>query len=142
MSIHTYKILLHKEDEGEYTVTVPALPGCVTYGDNIDHAIDMAKEAIELYIEELQSRGEEIPDDSHTLEYSLNLTVWTDLQRISLKFLKKSALFYKRSKGSHQIFYNPGTSKTFVVPMHGNKDLPKGTYFAILKQAGIDINNL
>ena len=70
---HTYKILLHKEPEGSYTVNVPALPGCVTYGDSIDNAINMAKEAIQLYIEELKARGEEIPDDSDTLEYSLNL---------------------------------------------------------------------
>ena len=70
----TYKILLHKEPEGQYTVTVPALPGCVTFGENVDHAIQMAKEAIELYIEELQARGEDVPDDSTTLEYSLNLT--------------------------------------------------------------------
>lgn len=69
-----YKILLHKEEGGQFTVTVPALPGCITYGDNLDHAIAMAKEAIELYIEELESRGEEIPDDSNTLEYSLSLT--------------------------------------------------------------------
>lgn len=33
----------------------------------------MAKEAIELYIEELQERGQVIPDDKNTLEYSLNL---------------------------------------------------------------------
>ncbi len=70
----TYKILLHKEPEGQYTATVPALPGCVTFGENIDHAIAMAKEAIELYIEHLQEEGEEIPDDSATLEYSLNLS--------------------------------------------------------------------
>ncbi len=70
----TYKILLHKEPEGQYTVTVPALPGCVTFGENVDHAIQMAREAIELYIEELQARGEDVPDDSTTLEYSLNLT--------------------------------------------------------------------
>ena len=70
----TYKILMHKEPEGQYTVTIPALPGCVTFGNNVDHAIEMAKEAIELYIEELQARGEDIPDDSATLEYSLNLT--------------------------------------------------------------------
>jgi antitoxin HicB len=69
----TYKLLLHKEPDGEYTVTVPALPGCITYGENIDHAIEMAKEAIELYISELKERGEEIPDDSATLEYSLNI---------------------------------------------------------------------
>jgi antitoxin HicB len=70
----TYKIMLHKEPEGQYTVTVPALPGCITHGDNVDHAIAMAKEAIELYIEFLNEKGEEIPDDNTTLEYSLNLT--------------------------------------------------------------------
>jgi predicted RNase H-like HicB family nuclease len=67
----TYKILLHKEPEGSYTVSVPALPGCVTFGETVEDSIQMAKEAIELYIEELQDRGEDIPDDTGTLEYSL-----------------------------------------------------------------------
>ena len=69
----TYKINLRKEEEGGYTVFVPSLPGCITYGETVDEAIDMAKEAIELYIEELQDRGEYIPDDNNVLEYSLNL---------------------------------------------------------------------
>lgn len=71
--MYTYKIHLHKETEGGFTVSVPALPGCITYGENLDEAIAMAKEAIELYIEELKERGETIPDDSHILEYSLTL---------------------------------------------------------------------
>lgn len=71
--MYTYKIHLHKEDEGGFTVIVPALPGCITYGENVDEAISMAKEAIELYLEELKDRGEEIPDDTNTLEYSINL---------------------------------------------------------------------
>jgi predicted RNA binding protein YcfA (HicA-like mRNA interferase family) len=41
-------------------------------------------------------------------------------------------------KGSHHLYYSPVTGKTIIVPMHGNKDLPKGTFFTILKQAGID----
>lgn len=65
--------MLHPEPEGGFTVNVPALPGCITYGEDVDEAISMAKEAIELYIEELKDRGEIIPDDSRTLEYSLNL---------------------------------------------------------------------
>lgn len=69
----TYKIFMHKEPEGTYTVSVPVLPGCMTYGNTVEHAIQMAQEAIELYIEELRERGEEIPDDSNTLEYSLNV---------------------------------------------------------------------
>jgi predicted RNase H-like HicB family nuclease len=68
-----YRIAMKKEPEGGYTVTVPSLPGCITYGENIDEAISMAEEAIELYIQELQSRGDEIPDDSNTLEYSIHL---------------------------------------------------------------------
>jgi len=73
--MYTFKIHLHKEAEGGFTVTVPVLPGCITYGENVDEAIKMAKEAVELYIEDLQERGEAIPDDSNTLEYSLNLEV-------------------------------------------------------------------
>jgi antitoxin HicB len=70
---YTYKLMLRKEPEDGFTVNVPALPGCITYGEDVDEAIAMAKEAITLYIEELQERGEDIPDDSNTLEYSLNL---------------------------------------------------------------------
>ena len=71
--MYTYKIHLQKEAEGGFTVTVPVLPGCITYGENVDEALTMAKEAIELYIEELKERGEPIPDNSNTMEYSLNL---------------------------------------------------------------------
>ncbi len=38
-----------------------------------DTRVAMAKEAIELFIEELKERGEAIPDDNTTLEYSINL---------------------------------------------------------------------
>jgi antitoxin HicB len=44
-----YQIRLQEEPEGGYTVTVPALPGCVTYGSDIAKAVEMAQEAIELY---------------------------------------------------------------------------------------------
>ena len=71
----TYKIHLQKEEEGGYTVIVPALPRCITYGEDVDEAISMAKEAIELYISELKDRNEPIPDDSNTLEYSVNLEI-------------------------------------------------------------------
>ncbi len=67
----SYRILLRKEPEGGYTVTVPSLPGCVTYGDTIDEAIDMAREATQLYIESLKEHGEEIPTEEDTLEYAL-----------------------------------------------------------------------
>lgn len=60
--IDTYGILLNPEPEGGYTVTVPALSGCVTYGETLDEAISMAKEAIELYIESFIEHNDPIPD--------------------------------------------------------------------------------
>ena len=54
-----------------------------------------------------------------------------------IKILEEAGFEFRRSKGSHQIFYNPVTNKTAIVPVHGNKDLKKGTFLAILKQAGI-----
>jgi len=68
-----YRILLRKEPEGGYTVTVPTLPGCVAYGETVDEAIAMAREAIELYIEHLQEKGEEIPTEEGLLEYTLTV---------------------------------------------------------------------
>ena len=71
MKLLSYRILLRKEPEGGYTVIVPSLPGCITYGDTIEQAIKMAKEAIELYIESLKEHGEEIPTEEGTFEYTL-----------------------------------------------------------------------
>jgi predicted RNase H-like HicB family nuclease len=51
----SYKILLKPEPEGGYTVNMPALPGCITYGADLEEAKRNAKEAIELYIESLKN---------------------------------------------------------------------------------------
>jgi antitoxin HicB len=71
MRLLSYRILLRKEPEGGYTVTVPSLPGCVTYGETVEEAVEMAKEAIEVYLESLREHGEEIPSEEGTLEYTL-----------------------------------------------------------------------
>ena len=59
-----------------------------------------------------------------------------------IRLLEKNGFIFKRSKGSHQIFYNPANNLTVIVPVHGSKDVKKGTFLAILKQAGIDKNEL
>lgn len=59
MTTLRYKILLRKEDDGNYTVIVPSLPGCLTFGHTVEEALEMAKEAIEGFIECMMARGEE-----------------------------------------------------------------------------------
>jgi antitoxin HicB len=71
----SYRILLKKEPEGGYTATVPSLPGCITYGESIEEATNMVKEAIELYLESLKAHNEEIPNDEGTLEYTLTVGI-------------------------------------------------------------------
>jgi predicted RNase H-like HicB family nuclease len=73
MSILNYRIFLRKEPEGGYTVIVPSLPGCVTYGETVDEAIAMAKEAIELYIETLKAHNENIPIEEEMLEATVTI---------------------------------------------------------------------
>ena len=46
----TYTVILDPAEEGGYTVTVPALPAVVTEGDTYEEAIEMAKDAISLYL--------------------------------------------------------------------------------------------
>ena len=59
-----------------------------------------------------------------------------------IKILEKYGFIFKRSKGSHHLYYNPDTKKTAIVPLHGGKDMKRGTYLAVLKQAGLDKNDL
>jgi antitoxin HicB len=58
MNYLNYRILLRPEPEGGFTVTVPALPGCITFGETLFKAKEMAKEAIELYLETFKDNNE------------------------------------------------------------------------------------
>ena len=46
-----YNVILQKEEDGGYSVSVPSLPGCFSQGDNFEDAIKNIQEAMELYLE-------------------------------------------------------------------------------------------
>ena len=73
---YNLRIMLRKEPEGGYTAFVPSLPGCVTYGETIEEAREMVKEAVELYIESLIAHNEPVPSDEETFEYNLQITAY------------------------------------------------------------------
>jgi predicted RNase H-like HicB family nuclease len=75
MSTLTFRIKMQPEPEGGFTVTVPALPGCVTWGETYEHAIAMSREAIEGYIEVLEEEGLPIPSDTITEPIEALITV-------------------------------------------------------------------
>ena len=59
-----YTVILEPNypEEG-YTVRVPALPGCITYGRTKEEALKRAQEAIAGFIEGLQKAGEPSPEE-------------------------------------------------------------------------------
>ena len=72
-----YSVIFQKEPEGGYTVLVPSLPGCVTYGKTLEEAKKMAKEAIELYLDSTEEHEESLPDEKETLygQIQVNISV-------------------------------------------------------------------
>jgi antitoxin HicB len=68
-----YRILLRPEPEGGFSVIVPSLPGCITYGKNLEEAKEMAVDAIKAYLGSLRKHNEPIVDDSETLESTLSI---------------------------------------------------------------------
>ncbi len=69
----SFQIILQPESEGGFTVVVPSLPGCVTYGKDLEQAQDMAKEAIGVYLESLEHHHEPIPDNKLALLTAVEL---------------------------------------------------------------------
>lgn len=64
MTNRTYTIVIDPEPDGSaYNVSVPALPGVLTFGATIEEAIERAKEAIALHIECLIEDGEPVPEE-------------------------------------------------------------------------------
>ncbi|MDP2632183.1 MAG: type II toxin-antitoxin system HicB family antitoxin [Candidatus Curtissbacteria bacterium] len=72
--VFNYTVIFQKEPKGGYTVIVPALAGCVTYGKSLDEAKKMAVEAIELYIESLDKHHEDVPEEKETFYTQIKVT--------------------------------------------------------------------
>lgn len=65
MQRHAYTILLTPEPDGSaYNVTVPALPGCLTWGTTVEEAVARAHDAIALWLQSLAAHGEPIPTEA------------------------------------------------------------------------------
>ena len=69
-----YKIIIEPQGEGGYTAYVPKLPGCVSEGETYNETIENIKEALELYLETLKEKNNEIiEDDTHVSEVCVTI---------------------------------------------------------------------
>lgn len=63
------------ESKTGFQVTVPLLPGLVTYGRTLQEAQEMAQDAIECHIEGLRKSGEPIPNERLALKGKLRVAL-------------------------------------------------------------------
>lgn len=64
MDRYIFPAVFEPGEQKGYTVSFPDLPGCITEGDNIEEALHMAKEVLELFIYSMEEDGESIPSPS------------------------------------------------------------------------------
>ena len=72
---YQFTIIVDRQPEGSYVVTVPALPGCFTEGQTWEEAHEMAVDAIRAYCASLLKHGEPIPVDSAEGQFIGRLSV-------------------------------------------------------------------
>ena len=65
-----YPIVLHTDNDRDFGVTVPDLPGCFSAGNSVAEAIENAREAILCHVEGMVLDNETIPLPSEIVELS------------------------------------------------------------------------
>jgi predicted RNase H-like HicB family nuclease len=58
-----------------FQVTVPMLPGVITYGRTLSEAREMARDAIRCHLEGLRKDGERIPDEKNARKEKLRVAL-------------------------------------------------------------------
>jgi len=72
---YSYTIIYEPVKQGGYQVTIPLLPGLVTYGRNLEEAKTMARDAIKCYLESLQKDKEKIPSETSLIQERVTVSL-------------------------------------------------------------------
>jgi predicted RNase H-like HicB family nuclease len=67
-----FPIVIHKDTESDFSVTVPDLPGCFSAGSTIEEVMEMSREAIECHLEGILIDNEPIPTVSPIEQHQQN----------------------------------------------------------------------
>ena len=86
-----FPVVIHKDPDSDYSVTVPDLPGCFSAGYSVEDALQEVVEAIELHLEGMLVDGESLPKplpiETHQLDPNYADGIWAvvtvDLNKIS-----------------------------------------------------------
>ncbi|MDR1687500.1 MAG: type II toxin-antitoxin system HicB family antitoxin [Clostridiales bacterium] len=87
----TYFAVFEPSDTG-YSIYFPDLPGCISCGDNIEHATKMAKEALGLHYWGMEKDGDEIPkptkppfEDMESVDFVVPVEIFPDIVKDAIE---------------------------------------------------------
>jgi len=87
----TYTVVLMREKDGRYAVSVPALKGCYTQGDTIAEALQMAEKAIGLFVEVMVEDGKPLPEDRPDIRLNMRNSAEAIVCRVNVREAAKVA---------------------------------------------------
>lgn len=92
-----FPVVIHKDPDSDYGVTVPDVPGCFSGGDSVEAALDNVLEALSLHFEALVADGEPLPQgrsiDEHMGNPDYGNGVWAVVDFDVTPYLGKSVRF-------------------------------------------------
>ena len=99
-----FPVIIHKDQNSDYGVIIPDLPGCFSAGDSYEDALANAREAIECHIEGLLEDGEPVPQAMSIEQHESNefargavfALVPVDLSKLSGKVKRVNITFPER----------------------------------------------
>ncbi|MBD8925793.1 MAG: type II toxin-antitoxin system HicB family antitoxin [[Eubacterium] rectale] len=104
-----YPAIFHVADEGGFWITFPDLPECMTQGDNMQEAYEMAADALGLALTSREEEKQEIPSPSDINHIKLN----SDEYCVIIEF---DMLAYKKRTNSKAV------KKTLTIPEWLNEE--------------------
>lgn len=92
-----FPVVLHKDADSDYWVTVPDVPGCFSAGATVSEALENAQEALALHFEGLVADGDALPQaqevDVHLANPDYAGGVWAVVDFDVTPYLGKSVRF-------------------------------------------------
>ena len=104
-----YPAIFHVADEGGFWITFPDLPECMTQGDNMQEAYEMAADALGLAFTSREKEKQEIPSPSDINHIKLNSNEYCVIIEFDM-------LAYKKRTNSKAV------KKTLTIPEWLNEE--------------------
>ncbi len=86
---YIYPAVFSPEDPG-YSVEFPDLPGCCTCGDSLEESLSMAKDALSLFLVELEDEKQDIPEPSPIQSLSLEENSFASLINVDTTIYRQT----------------------------------------------------